>query len=127
MEWTGSLHWNGYSRFRVDGKTVYGHRYVIELEGADIPSGLLVLHKCDNRKCVNPGHLFFGSHADNSADMRAKGRGTAGEKHVGAKLTNEDVLCIRQMDAKNREIANIFKVSERTISAIKRRQAWKHI
>lgn len=68
----------GYGRLAgPDGyKKIGAHRASWAIHFGDIPAGMFVLHKCDNRKCVNPDHLFLGSHQDNMADMRDKGRGS---------------------------------------------------
>jgi hypothetical protein len=72
-EWTGAHNYQGYGRFGVDGINNHAHRVSFMLRGA-IPSGLCVLHRCDNPPCVRPDHLWLGTRADNIADMDAKGR-----------------------------------------------------
>ncbi len=68
---------NGYGTFCPgNGRRVLAHRASFELYVAPIPEGLLVLHRCDVRCCVNPNHLFLGTQADNIHDMWAKGRGS---------------------------------------------------
>jgi len=65
---------SGYGAFKVNGKCVDAHRFSFMLNKGDIPNGLYVCHKCDNRKCVNPEHLFLGSAKDNHQDGMNKGR-----------------------------------------------------
>jgi len=74
-EWQAGLTRAGYGQFRVDGKVMKSHRVSWLLHHGEIADGMFVCHHCDNPKCVNPDHLFLGSHDDNMADMRSKGRG----------------------------------------------------
>lgn len=64
----------GYGAFKYKGKTVDSHRVSFLFYNGEIPDGLLVSHTCDNRLCVNPNHLFLGTHKDNYDDMVNKGR-----------------------------------------------------
>lgn len=75
-EWTSSIcSQTGYGKFLFNGKKDYGaHRASYILLVSEIPPGDWVLHHCDNRKCVNPDHLFLGNHTDNMRDAQAKGR-----------------------------------------------------
>jgi len=80
--WTGrKLPPFGYGQITSNGKTLLVHRVAHEQLIGPIPQGLNVLHRCDRAACWNPAHLFTGTHADNVADMVAKGRHYHGERH----------------------------------------------
>ena len=102
--------------------------YVI-YKGA-IPKGSLVCHTCDNPSCVNPEHLFLGTHQDNMDDKIKKGRMRGhwgpGEAY-GTKLTSEDVKSIRESSGTQQSIADKYGISRPMVSLIKRHKTWKHV
>jgi hypothetical protein len=108
------------------GVTFRAHRASWVLYRGAIPAGLYVLHKCDNPPCVNPAHLFLGTHAENQADKRAKDRQTFGERN-NAKLTETQVLAIRKDDRFDRVIAAEYGVSPRTINSVKNFHLWARV
>ena len=118
---------NGYGQIRADGKTAYAHRIAWELANGPIPAGAYVLHTCDNRRCVNPAHLWLGSYLDNINDMNAKLRHAHGARNGHAKLTVEEVSSIRAMDGTQGEIANHFGISQALVSMIRTRRIWKYV
>lgn len=123
--WTGALDEGGYGLF-CDGRA---HRFSFENCVGDIPEGELVLHRCDNRRCVNPFHLFTGNHQDNTDDMRLKGRGAyvRGEQVGNARLTEAEVIAIRADERLQDEIARDYGIAQTTVSAIKRNANWRHL
>lgn len=130
-QWTKSISRSGYGQIRVDGRSLQTHRLSYELCVGSIPDGMFVCHQCDNRACVNPGHLFLGTAGDNNADRHAKGR-SRGARHFGetnpsSKLTAEKVREIRSCDGTQKEIAERFGIVFQTVSDIRRGRIWKHV
>jgi hypothetical protein len=93
----------GYGKFSWNSKTTSAHRFAWIATFGEIPSGLHVLHHCDNRICQNPNHLFVGTNTDNVHDMLAKGRASKPPVHTGPRRWNcsplsvDDVKIIRSM------------------------------
>jgi hypothetical protein len=125
--WVGCRATRGYGQFRVNGRNEQAHRVAWLITNGPIRDGLCVLHKCDNRECVRPDHLFLGTNADNTADMMAKGRGKAltGERHPRAKLSWEKVCHIRCDDRPLSQIARDYAVNQKTIRQIKAGRTWR--
>ena len=131
--WTNNVSSNGYGLIKLNGRQARAHRVSYELNIGPIPSGLCVCHHCDTPICVNPGHLFLGTVADNVADMVAKGRQARlhGEAHGRAKVTAADVQEIRRRyasgDVSHRELAAKYGVCQTQTRRIVQRKGWAHI
>lgn len=127
--WQGATYPSGYGAAWLDGRVQPANRVAWLLAVGEIPQGLYVLHRCDVRPCVNVAHLFLGDHADNMADMDAKGRRATfpGELNPRAKLTAEQVADIRQRarggEAK-RALARAFGVTPTAIRKIVAEKTW---
>lgn len=126
--WTGSVDTGGYAKFNSHRKA---HRVAWEESKGLIQNGLHVLHKCDVRCCVNPEHLFLGTHSDNMKDMWAKKRHAPvpnkGHSHPLAKLTVEQVIEIRNSKPRTKGLAAKYGVSNSRISAIRNGISWRHL
>ena len=130
--WQASLHDTGYGQiyfaeFKGKSRKEFSHRAVWLLEYGTLPAGMHVLHRCDNRKCCNPRHLFLGTNDDNIADKVRKGRQERGEAHSGAKLSEEQVRLIRNDSRSLNKIAATYGVNGVTVYDAKARRTWKHV
>ena len=127
--WTVHTHKQGYGKIKKNGVSMLAHRASWEFHNGPIPPGMCVCHKCDNPPCVNPAHLFLGTHADNTADMYSKGRNVPprGERNSSAKLTWVKVAEIRKLKGvvSQRAVAKQFGVTQCTISCIQSGKTWK--
>lgn len=132
--WTGHLDKKGRGNLRLGSRRIIASRLSYALHFDEIPDGLLVCHECDNPQCVNPDHLWLGTHQDNMADMAAKGRahgpGTKGSERGHAVLDEQAAagiwlrLCAGERDC---NLAREFSVSHATIQDIKHRRTWTHV
>jgi len=120
----------GYIEYHFNNKKRVLHRYIFEECYGNIPDGMIVRHKCDNRACINPEHLELGSHEENMKDMTDRGRQCKGQDSPFAKLTDQDIPEIRNLLAggeKITEIAKRYGVSRAAIDSIKRNKTWTHV
>lgn len=125
--WTGYITKWGYGHVRADGHAEQVHRLSYKLKHGDIDPHLAVCHKCDNRRCFNPDHLFVGTRAENQRDMAVKGRGPRGEINARATLTTEKVLKILADPRVQWKIAADYNISQSHVSKLKRRGSWQHL
>ncbi len=130
--WTAARGRHGYGIFLLNGGCSLAHRVAWFIENGSMPDpGVGVLHTCDNPPCVNPSHLFTGTHLENMADRGRKGR--AASWVTGAKfgrLTNDDVRDIRRLHGVGVaavEIAHVFEVSRSSVYAITSGRNWSHV
>lgn len=127
---TGGIIPNGYGLFYFNGKAQGAHRVAYQLFIGKIPKGKHICHTCDVRACVNPKHLWLGTHKQNMKDRNLKHRTAKGIKNGGAKLTLEQVLEIRNKYKPWKYtltmLAKEYKVSYMCIFRIAHQTHWKN-
>ena len=134
--WTGGRDPDGYGIFSETlppgsarpTRSFRAHRYAWALTHGSAPDGKVLMHSCDNPRCVNPAHLSIGTTLDNNRDAFAKGRRrAAGEHNIKAKLTSDDVLSIRASREIEAVLAVRYGVCLSTIYSIRVRRTWAHV
>lgn len=130
LEWQLCCGSHGYGQFRDGGKAHTTHRASYEVFVGPIPKNMFVCHSCDNRRCINPEHLFLGTPQDNITDMINKGRD---DIRNSLKLSDEQALEIYNLAAEKRmyqrTIAELYNVTQPTVSRILNKQVygWIHV
>lgn len=125
--WVGAVASSGYGKIGAGGKwgkTISAHRVAWEKVHGEVPGKLQVLHRCDNKLCVNPQHLWVGTQVDNIQDCISKGRIKT------TKLTKDQVVMIRsnyQKGVGTTEISRALNVHQTTIQRVVSRKTWGHI
>lgn len=136
--WQGSRGNYGYGQVIFNGRLHRTHRVAWELTHGLIPPGVEVCHACDNPPCINPAHLFLGTHQANMADMSRKGRSPAGKKNPGlqgerngfSKLTDTAVMEARTLRSQGLSFSKIgakFGVTAQAIFQALKGKTWGHI
>ena len=134
VEWSGPVDTRGYGHLSWRGRLTRAHRVAYEFAFGPIPDWdehrVMVRHSCDNRVCCNPDHLQLGTHADNMADMKTRGRRKgigAGADNGRAKLTVEQVMAIRSDVRGKRVIAKDYGISPAQAQRVRLGKQWSNV
>jgi hypothetical protein len=134
-EWNASKSSNGYGCFKYNTKTLHSHRVSYEIANSSIPEGKMILHKCDNKGCCNPNHLYAGTHSDNIIDSmtrhpekigKKRGKLYAGEIWLirKLKLCKPNIYTYKKYKYSAVYIGKMFKVDNQTILNIWQSDKW---
>lgn len=147
-EWTRYKDKDGYGQLRFKGRMYLAHRFSYMTYVGAIPEGMLICHKCDNPSCVNPDHLFIGTHLDNKRDCIKKGRLNPrkggdhhcrlhpeliirGGEHYKAKLSNSQALEIRNLHSREgiklKDAIRKYKISRSSFYRIINNKSYRTI
>jgi hypothetical protein len=129
--WLGYQDAAGYGRTNKCGEH-FAHRVAWVLTQGQIPTGLKVLHTCDNPPCCNPAHLYLGTQLENMRDMVQRGRGGdhRGQRNGRARISESDVCRIRserEMGQTQGQLAALFGVGQQAISRLLAGKSWGHV
>lgn len=134
MEWQGYINPRGYGKLMHDLKSYRAHRIAYLIWKGNIPQNKEVCHTCDNTKCINPNHLFLGTHSENMQDMADKKRNPTlllkGSEKPKSKLNEVKIRSIKRLLAKKwkqRDIAKRFGVHQTVIKSINLNRTWRHV
>lgn len=136
--WIASKIHTGYGMFWSGDKNITAHRYSYGIYNGEIPKGIFVCHTCDVRECVNPKHLFLGTHKDNLQDMIRKGRArfankhriVRGEENGQSKLSENnirDIFKLHKRGTSQNELSKIFGCHQTNIHYILSGKTWRHV
>ena len=127
-EWCGPVTNGGYGKLISQNKTQLAHRvaYSFHHPEEDI-LGKVIRHTCDNPLCINPEHLQSGSQHENIMDIVSRSRGIVGSLNGQAKLTEGDIIAIRESEKSGPELAKEFGISKSLVSRVRLRKCWRHI
>lgn len=139
-EWQGTLGESGYGRFNIGKKFIAAHRMSFLLHQGYLNNDLNVLHKCDNPKCVNPDHLYEGTHSQNNHDMVERNRLPSqcrkGYEGKYSKKLLDEILTLKRNGYSFKKIAAmknmpfgsiyyIYKIAEADAAGLGRKEAWE--
>jgi len=122
--WQGAAKGNGYGHATHKGRNLPAHRKSFLIFNGDIPDGFDVCHRCDNRWCVNPRHLFLGTRTENMADAMAKGRTAGGNRKHLTEMQVQEVRRRLNCGEQDSQIATALNIHHGTIGQIKNGQSY---
>jgi len=134
IEWTAAVDPSGYGKIKIAKKTMNTHvaAWRIANAGIPVPVGCVVMHSCDNRRCVNVSHLSCGTQSNNMEDCRDKGRLfiARGESHVSSQLNDRIVIEIRRLYTRGfsqRKVASKLGLKYPVVRAVIEGRSWQHV